>query len=288
MNLPQDLRHSRVAIAGLGLMGGSLAMALKGHCAEIDGVDLDPAVVQLALERQVVENASCDPGQILPASDLVILATPVNAIIRLLQDLPQLHPGSPVVLDLGSTKRTIVQVMDELPSRFDPIGGHPMCGKEKTGLANATSDLFQGSAFALTTLTRTSPRAQALAEQVVRVIGARLLCIDADTHDRWTACTSHLPYLLASALAGVTPIVAAPLVGPGFRSTSRLAGTPSGVMLDILMTNKEFVLQALRSFRERLDRMENQMRAGDWMGLEEELDRAAGQFKQLTEPAAWN
>lgn len=281
MDFPDNLHDCRVAILGLGLMGGSLALSLKGKCAGIYGADPDPGVIDLALRTHVVERGSRRPAEILPGADLVVLAAPVTAILSLLADLPQLHPGNPVVLDLGSTKGRVVSAMAELPTRFDPLGGHPMCGKEKNGLKNASLDLFRGAPFALTQLPRTSPRARRLAEQLVLAVGARPVPVEAETHDRWTAATSHMPYLLACALANATPSEAAPLVGPGFRSATRLAATSPHIMLDILSTNTAPVLEALDLFRQELDLLEGLLKRQDWEPVAKALHRAASRRKDL-------
>lgn len=131
---PAFFATATVAIIGLGLMGGSLALALHGRCARLLGCDRDPDVVTLALERQVVDAASTEPAALLPQADLVVLAVPVRASLEWLQRLPGLHPGQAVVLDLGSTKTAVLQAMEALPERFDPLGGHPMCGKEDGSL----------------------------------------------------------------------------------------------------------------------------------------------------------
>jgi prephenate dehydrogenase len=276
-----ELARARIAIVGLGLMGGSLAMALKGRCALLLGVDSDEETLGLALENNVVERASSDPGEILPQADVVILAAPIGAILQLLADLPRLHPGPAIVMDLGSTKTLIVEAMAGLPDRFDPLGGHPMCGKEHTTLRNAEAGLFQGAPFALTPLGRTSAKARALAAQLVTVVGAYPVWLDPATHDQWTARTSHFPYLIASLLAAITPPSAAPLVGPGFRSTTRVAATSPVVMLDILMTNRDELLAALADFRLDLDRLEGYLARAAWADLEQMLVASAGRRREL-------
>ncbi len=278
------LADFRVAILGLGLMGGSLALALRGKCRALLGVDPDPAVVQLALERRVVDSASVNPRELLPQAELVILAAPVGAILSILSRLPELHPGPAIVLDLGSTKRAIVQAMGSLPGRFDPLGGHPMCGKEQASLANAEADLFQDAPFALTPLERSSPQARQVAEQLVRAVGARPRWIDAETHDRWVAATSHLPYLFANTLAGVTPLEAGPLVGPGLRSTTRLAPASLTMMVDILSTNRDNVLAEMQRFRQALQELENSLQAEDMEALRLQLTRGAASYAALMTP----
>ena len=139
-----------------------------------------------------------------------------------------------------------------------------MCGKEKAGLVHADGKLFWDSTFALTETRRTTPALRALVSIIITIISAQPLWIDASTHDRWAAATSHLPYLVSSALAASTPSEVAPLIGPGFQSTSRLAASDITMMMDILTTNREQVLKALSHYREVLEEIEAALkRAGD-------------------------
>ena len=281
MNSPGLLPSARVAILGLGLMGGSLAMALRGRCAAVLGSDPDAGTLELARRREIVARASADPAEILPQSDVVILAAPVRAILGLLRSLPELHPGRAIVLDLGSTKAEIFAEMERLPSRFDPIGGHPMCGKESSSLLNAEPGLYRGAAFAFTPLERTSAVARAMADEIARAVGARPLFLDPHVHDRWVAATSHLPYLIAAALALATPAEASPLVGPGFRSTARLAASSPEVMVEVLETNRENILASLQGFRGQLDRLEAGLAGGETGELAPALAQGAARLAEL-------
>ncbi|HXQ38161.1 MAG TPA: prephenate dehydrogenase/arogenate dehydrogenase family protein, partial [Anaerolineales bacterium] len=128
------LQDSKIAIFGLGLMGGSLALALKGKCTALYGIDSDPSTLKLALDKKIVDEVDTDPVKILPQADLVILATPVPVILAFIQKLPSFTQNPCIVIDLGSTKKDIVQAMSTMPERFDVLGGHPICGKEKLGL----------------------------------------------------------------------------------------------------------------------------------------------------------
>jgi prephenate dehydrogenase len=246
------LQDAKIAIVGLGLMGGSLAMALKGKCAAILGVAPNPATRELALRLNIVSEVDGDPANILPQADVVILATPVPAILTLLERLPDLTPNPCIVIDLGSSKRDIVKAMESLPERFDPLGGHPLCGKERLSLENADALLYNGAPFFLAPLARTSPRALACAEQIIAAIGSHAQIVDAHTHDAALGATSHLPYLLCSALALATPAEMAPFVGTGFRSTARLAATPQSMMFGVLQSNRENVLAAIVRFQAQL------------------------------------
>ena len=281
MAQPDFLSNSRVAILGLGLMGGSLALKLRGRCAQLLGCDTDPTTLALARQQNLVDQVSDRPGDILPLSDLVILATPVRAILSLLDELPILHPGSAAVLDLGSTKVQIIERMQALPGRFDPLGGHPMCGKERGGLENADPNLYQSAPFALTPLPRTSLRLRRLAEQLVRLVGARPLWLEAETHDRWVAATSHVPYLVANALAAITPVETRPLVGPGLRSSTRLAPSGWSMMRDILETNRPNILAGLQRFRQQIEDLENRLETGDLAAVEQLTAQGARNYEAL-------
>jgi len=275
-------RNLRVAIVGLGLMGGSIALGLRAHCQGLSAVETDPATRDFALRKGIVSHISADPVGILPNADLVILAAPVSAILEIIPSLPDLHPGSPVVIDIGSTKFQICQALKTLPSRFEIVGGHPMCGKAIGGLQHAEASLFYGAPFAFTPLPGSTPRAIAVADQLAHILGANPVWIGPNTHDSWVAATSHLPYLLATALSLATPAEATQLVGPGFRSTARLASSPSSVMLPILETNHEFILEAISRFRHQLDVIEDCLSRGDYTALAARLDSGADQQATLT------
>ncbi len=282
----RPLAARTVAIVGLGLMGGSLALALRGQCARLLGIDRDSATLRRAAHLNLADALSAEAAALLPQADVVVLATPVRTILSLLAGLPRLHPGAAVVLDLGSTKAAIAAAMQALPERFDPLGGHPMCGKERSSLAEAEAGLYQGAPFAFTPLARTSPDARRVAQELAQAAGARPLWLDAGEHDRLTAATSHLPYLAANALAAVTPPDAAALVGPGFRSTTRVAGSPADIMLDILATNRANLLDGLARLRGRLEQMETLLKNQDWDGLSQALDEGAQQRQRLIETPA--
>ncbi len=276
------LADSKIAIIGLGLMGGSLALGLRGKCAAIYGIDPHPATLELALSQHIVDYADSDPAKLLPEVDLVILSAPVPAILTLLEQLPALTPNPCIIMDLGSAKHLIVEAMSKLPERFDPIGGHPICGKEKLSLANAERTLYYAAPFLLTPLERTTPRALSAANQIIDALGAKCTVLDAVEHDRILASTSHLPFLISSALALTTPEDVTPFVGPGFKSTSRLAGTSSSMMLGVLQSNRENVLNALHGMQNRLVEIEAALSASDFSKLESLLNEARTTYQSLT------
>ena len=278
-----NLAESKIAIIGLGLMGGSLALGLRGKCAELYGIDPHQPTLELALSQHIVDYADSDPAQFLPKADLVILSAPVPAILTLLEQLPTLTPNPCIVMDLGSTKKMIVEAMSRLPERFDPIGGHPICGKEKLSLANAERTLYYAAPFLLTPLERTSMRALSAANQIIEILGAKGKVIEAADHDRILASTSHLPFLLASALALTTPEDFSSFVGTGFNSTSRLAGTSSSMMLGVLQSNRENVLDALHGLQSELAEIESALSVEDLTKLESILKEAQSKYQKLVQ-----
>src|SRR5688572_4282478 len=137
------LNHTTVSIIGLGLMGGSLALALRGHCGTIVGHDRDPETVRRALEGGVIDRGSSELAAAVAGAELVVLAVPVGAILALLPAVAVAHPGPLHLIDLGSSKAAIVARMAKLPAHVSPLGGHPLCGKELAGLDSADAALFR-------------------------------------------------------------------------------------------------------------------------------------------------
>jgi len=275
------LKDANIALIGLGLMGGSLALSLKERCHKLSAYDPQLSTLELARRQEIVHQADGNPAKILADADLVILACPVPAIVEWLTRLPEYVQHPCIVLDIGSSKRTIVTALETLPANFDPIGGHPICGRERLSLENAERFLYRDAPFVLTPLERTGENARSAALQIVEALGANPIWLDAESHDRILAATSHLPYLLSSALALATPDDCAPLVGPGFRSTSRLAGTPSSMMLGVLQSNADNVLASIASFRQSLDVLESALKAKNKVELKSALGRSRKQYQSL-------
>ncbi len=261
----------RVTIVGLGLMGGSLALALRDRVGYLCGVDRDEETLAQALRRGIVDWATADLAAGVRDAQVVILATPVRVILDLLPRLGGLLSPGCALLDLGSTKAAILQAMARLPSHLHPIGGHPMCGRERSGLAAAEATLYEGCTFVLIPLARTPPTALGLAQRLVQAVGARPLVMDGSAqeaglrHDRLVAAISHLPYALAVALAATAQEVGAAdpllwaLAASGFRDTSRLAGSDVTMMTDILLTNRGAVLEMLDRAQAHLDALREKL-----------------------------
>lgn len=272
-------QDKRVAIVGLGLMGGSLAAALKANhaCQEVIGIARRSETTSLALELGLVDRATTDLNAVAKA-DVVVLAVPVRVIIEILPQVGQLVSPGCLVMDLGSTKTSIVQAMTTLPEHVQPVGGHPMCGKETSGLEAAEPELYHGATFVLTPLQRTSTESLGLARELVEATGACPLVLEAERHDRLVAAISHLPYLCACGLVKTAEELAQgdealwKLTASGFRDASRLAASDVTLMADILLTNREAVIEALNACQAQLHDLANFLLGGDEEGLRTALN----------------
>ncbi len=282
MNKPDfSLSSANIVIIGLGLMGGSLALSLKDQCQRLSAIDSSDTTLELARQTKIVHVAGSEPAIILADADLVILACPVPAILEWLDRLPDYLKHPCIVLDIGSSKRTIVAALDNLPPNFDPLGGHAICGREHLSLENAERFLYRDAAFVLTPSFRTSDNARRAALQIIEALGAYPIWLDADDHDRILASTSHMPYLLSLVLALITSEDAIPLIGPGFRSSLRLAGTPSSMMLGVLLSNRDNVISSVHRLQAQLSKIESALQEDDSTQLKSILDSAQKQFQSL-------
>ena len=269
MNMSRRLEECQVTIVGLGLMGGSLAGALRGRCRAVVGVARRKDTADLATTRGLVDWGTTDLAKGVRRADVVVLAAPVRAIVRYLAEIVPLLPEGCLLMDLGSTKTHIVAAMAGLPDHVQPLGGHPMCGREVAGLEMADPTLYHGCTFILTPLPRTSEVALALGCGLAEAVGAHPLVLDPERQDYLVATLSHLPYLLACALVATADATTSAdpaaweIVAGGFRDTSRVAGSDVTMMLDILLTNREEVLKAVRAYQSQLTGLACLLEAGD-------------------------
>jgi prephenate dehydrogenase len=201
----------------------------------------------------------------------------VRVVLGQLSEIGSLLSESCLLMDLGSTKAQIVAEMSRLPEHVQPLGGHPMCGKEVSGVEVADTSLYQGCTFILCPLERTSPAALDLARALVEAVGAFPLVLEAERQDFLVATVSHLPYLLACALVATADTMTSPdpaaweIVAGGYRDTSRVAGSDITMMLDILLTNREEILKSVETCQSQLTGLARLLEAGDEEGLRAKL-----------------
>lgn len=281
------LNQANVTIVGLGLMGGSLALALRPHVSRITAVDPDEKALSQALEEGIVDRATAKLSEGVRETDLLVLATPVGAILQILEQLPELRPDGCLVLDVGSTKETICQAMDRLPSTFQAIGGHPMCGKEVAGLAAADVQLYMDQTFLLCRTALTTPAVETLALEMVRAIGAKPLFLEPAEHDRLVALMSHLPYFVSSLLmeqaaeqAAADGHIVWQVGASGFRDTTRLAGSDPRMFADIVGTNREAILDRLHHYQKDMERLILLLEQAEDEALQQWLEQRQREHRQ--------
>ena len=266
---PAEPFFKRISIIGLGLIGGSWALALKRleHPAPRVGYDR-PEVLRKALSAGAVDAAGEDLPSAVRGADLVILATPVGAILDLLDRLKPHLPPHALVTDVGSTKRQICRRAKEALGNAPLfLGGHPLAGKENSGFERADPAIFENVCYALTPpspelMEDARPRAFV---ELVKSLGARPYVTDASRHDLAVAYLSHVPQLLSSGLASLiademtAQNLPLELAGTGFRDLTRLAESPYGLWRDICLTNIENIRAGLDALIEKLERIKSHL-----------------------------
>ncbi|MEA3493350.1 MAG: prephenate dehydrogenase/arogenate dehydrogenase family protein [Candidatus Margulisiibacteriota bacterium] len=272
-----------IAIIGLGLIGGSIGLALKNTSAGIAviGIPRREVTIQEAIGRKAIDWGTTDTEKGIKDADIVFICTPINLIIPKLKEFaPMLKKGA-IVTDVGSSKAGIVSQAEKLmPKGTYFVGGHPMAGKEKVKIQAAELDLLKDKTYVLTETARTSKKALEKMEEVVKMIGSKVVKMDPKLHDLVAAGISHMPLAVAVALVntiadsekGKDEMKACAV--SGFRDTTRIASGDPILGVDMFTTNKKAVLKQLSAFKKSLSKMEKLIRESDVSKLETELKRA--------------
>lgn len=272
-----------LAIAGVGLIGGSFAAALRqrGLVGEVLGAGRSPSSLALARELGLVDRV-VSYAEAAEQADLVILAAPVGATEPILQAMRPYLRDQTLITDAGSTKANVVQAarraLDDRIAQFVP--GHPIAGAEKTGPEAADADLYQGRVTVLTPLEENTPAARQFVTRVWEAVGARVLSMAPDIHDRALASVSHVPHFLSSVF--MWQVATSPdsdlrlaLAGSGFRDFTRISAGSAEVWRDIFLSNREAVLAELTEVRAALDQAQAFLQGAQGRELEDFLERAA-------------
>ncbi|HEU5320805.1 MAG TPA: prephenate dehydrogenase/arogenate dehydrogenase family protein [Methylomirabilota bacterium] len=278
----------RLAIVGLGLLGGSVAKAARAHglARELVGIGRDRARLQPALDDGTLDAATTDLAEGVRDADAVVLAAPVLAIEALLPAVWGAAREGALLTDVGSTKRSVVRAAEALGvrRRLAFVGSHPMAGSERSGYGVARADLFAGATVIVTPTDATEPRALKGVTGLWEGMGAGVALLDPDTHDRVVAVISHLPHLVADALVdavGRFEPGATEFAARGFRDTTRIAAADPVVWREILLANRDAVAASLDAFRVALDELARLVTAGDGPGLQAALTRIKAQREAL-------
>jgi prephenate dehydrogenase len=276
------MNFSKITVIGLGLIGGSLAWALKksGRVGEVFGVDLDEKAIDYAVREGIIDEGSKDIEKGVSQSELIVIATYVGIIPKVAKSIILLVSKGTVITDVGSVKGKIVQETEEfLPSHVHFVGGHPIAGTECSGVWASDPRLFNGKRCILTPTLKTHPEALAKVKSLWESVGARVFTMDAETHDRVFSFVSHLPHVVAYAL--VNSVASQRVLnnmldfaGGGLRDYTRIGASSPEMWSDIFLMNRENVLESIREFKKSLERIEELVAGENLIELREELNRA--------------
>ena len=274
----------RLSIIGVGLLGGSIGLALRSVLSDCEIVGYGHRAETLERARQVgaIDRGTGDLGQAVEGADLIILCTPVGLFGDILRGMAGgVKPGA-LVTDVGSTKASVVAAAgQDLPPGVHFVGSHPMAGSEKRGVEFARADLFQNALCILTPDERTDPKAVSNVEAFWELLGMRTCRMNPAAHDAALAEVSHLPHALAAALVAMQSPAAMNLAGKGFLDTTRIAGGDGGLWRDIFIDNASNMRAAIGRLRVQLDEFEGLLDPGRGEELRQWLDAAAAKRAKL-------
>ncbi len=280
----------RMTVAGVGLIGASLALAAKqaGLVGEVVGYGRTVANLEVALRAGAIDRIASEPAAAMAGADLVVLAAPLGACAALAERFrPHARPGT-LLTDVGSVKAGIVADLERIWADVGPVvGTHPLAGSEASGAGAARADLFQGRRCILTPTSSTDAGALARVRRLWEGVGATVEEMPAGTHDLIVASVSHLPHLVAYALVTATAETRAagrPVLdyaASGFLDTTRIAASRAELWRDIALANAVAIKKTLDAFRTALGRLESLLASGDGEGLEAALDDAAAVRRRL-------
>ena len=292
------VHFKRVAIVGVGLIGGSLGMILrrKKVADEVIGIGRRVENLKAAVELGAIDRYVSDPKEGVNAADFVVLATPVDTYEQHLRDWAQsLSPGT-IVSDVGSVKGLLVERAEALmPSGVHFVGAHPIAGKEKTGVAAGSDTLFQGARCILTPTASTDRSALAAVRALWETAGSIVLDMDPYLHDKILGAVSHLPHIAAFALMntlaeardhGIPELDLAGHSGGGLRDTTRIAASSPEMWRDIFLWNRDNLVSFIEAYERRLGELKRLIRAGDGAGIEKKLECAKRERERLNQRPA--
>jgi prephenate dehydrogenase len=277
---------TNLTIIGVGLLGGSIGLGLRaaGQSYRITGFGHRRETLERAQEFSAIDRYTLDLGEAVADADLVILCTPISLFEPLITKLaPMLRPGT-LVTDVGSTKRTVVNLAAKLlPEKVSFVGSHPMAGSEKRGVEYARADLFTNALCIVTPTASTPPEATRTIDHFWKTLGMRTIRLSPEEHDAAVADISHLPHILAAALVAMQAHSALPLAGKGFLDTTRIASGDAQLWRDILLDNKDNLTASLSRLEKQLASLRKLLTPAKSEALIAWLSHAAARRDQLVQ-----
>ncbi|AFZ43624.1 arogenate dehydrogenase (NADP) [Halothece sp. PCC 7418] len=271
----------KVGIIGLGLIGGSLGLALRSRGHHILGISRHEETCTLACKKGIADEASVD-FSLLQAAEVVFICTPIGAIVPTVEQLKPILSPETILTDVGSVKSAVVDAVTPLWSNF--IGGHPMAGTAEQGITAAKSDLFPGTRYVLTPTEQTPPEAQKTVSELVQSLETEVILCPPEAHDQAVAWISHLPVFVSSSLIAAclqetdaeVAELAQKLASSGFRDTSRVGGGNPELGVMMAKYNKEAVQRSLQLYQEQLETIKQVIEEENWDVLEMMLGQTKG------------
>ncbi|MFH0827036.1 MAG: prephenate dehydrogenase/arogenate dehydrogenase family protein [Candidatus Omnitrophota bacterium] len=270
----------KVAIVGTGLIGGSIALAIrkKRLADEVVGVSRRRKSIRDAKKKGAIDRGSQDL-KIIRGCDVLILAMPVETIIKIAPVLSRLISRDCLVTDVGSTKAEIVRILSKIFPNF--IGGHPLAGSEKTGILQAREDLFENSLCILTPTVAASSSALSRIKALWQKLGAQTVLLTPKSHDKILSFASHLPHVAAFALMGAVPKDYLRFAASGLKDTTRIARSEAELWVQIFLSNTKNLVKAIESFEAQLSQIKGALRRKDRKRLKVILGEARGKREKL-------
>ena len=270
----------KVAIVGVGLIGGSLALSIKKHklASQVVGVSRHASTLDDAKKRGAIDAGSRDI-KIIKDADLVILAAPVETIIKLAPSISKIIRKDCIVTDVGSTKQEIVNRLGKIFPNF--VGAHPLAGSEKKGVVNADAGIFKNSLCIVTSAKNSNPSALKKVQLLWRAVGAKTLDMTAAGHDRTLSFISHLPHVAAFSLINSVPQDSLKLASSGLKDTTRIAASDAILWRDIFLSNRKNVLKAIGILEKNITAIKHSISGKDAKALTSLLKKAQRKRKAL-------
>jgi prephenate dehydrogenase len=276
------MRFQKVTIIGLGLIGGSLAWALKksGELGEVFGIDVDEKSIDHAIKKRMIDSGSKEVEKGVKGSEIIVIATRVGLIAEIAKSIFTIASKGSLITDVGSVKEKIVRDIEgSIPPHLHFVGGHPIAGGERSGVWVADHQLFVEKRCILTPTLKTNAGALAKVRKLWEIVGARVFTMDPSTHDRLFAYVSHLPHAVAYSLINAVASQKEPdnildFSGGGLRDYTRIGASSPDMWCDIFLTNKENMIETIEGFKKVLENIRSLIEREDIQGLKRELSKA--------------
>ena len=279
----KDKEFKKIAIVGLGLIGGSLAWSLKksGRIGNVTGIDTDRDSIDFAVSEKIIDEGYTGLRGSISDAGIIVIATNVGQIVKTAKAIIPLAGKGAVITDVGSVKGRIVRDIEKiLPAHLRFVGGHPIAGTENSGVRSGDPGLFKGKRFIITPTPKTDPKAIKKVASLWKMAGAEIHEMDPEAHDRIFGFVSHLPHIVAYSL--VDTILSAPdaetlldFAGGGLRDFTRVAASSPGMWADIFTVNRENALKSIKKFKKSLEKLEAVIENKDSESLKKLLSRSS-------------